>query len=203
MLHNFLSHTYTDALCDRDFKEWHGGIPFYGFWAILIDQPEYLSVFSKAQNHLQGFFLPGYARQAHITLNACGLISETHFSKDALIKQISALKEMHLSPFDIAASHLDSFTTAAYLSISDETGTLCKIHNTLSDISNDSRPDSFQAHITLGLYRDKFESATVAEEIIKFGDIHISPLLIREIQFCRYQTSNIQGPIEVVKRIQL
>jgi hypothetical protein len=86
MLDDFLS----------NFEEWHLGIPYYGFWAIVIEQPEYLSLISKAQNHLQHFFLPNYSRQAHITLNVCGLMSEDHFSNAALDDQISIIEEMKL-----------------------------------------------------------------------------------------------------------
>ncbi|MFT6030400.1 MAG: 2'-5' RNA ligase [Oleiphilaceae bacterium] len=203
MLDDFLSNTHTDALCDKNFEEWHLGIPYYGFWAIVIEQPEYLSLISKAQNHLQHFFLPNYSRQAHITLNVCGLMSEDHFSNAALDDQISIIEEMKLSVFEVSLSHIDSFTTAAYLHISDASDTLCKINQTLSVISHNSTPTIYQPHITLGLYREKFESKCVVEEIMKFGRVEIPSMIAKEVHFCRYETSNIQGPIEVLKRIKL
>ena len=203
MLDDFLSHTHTDALCDKNFEEWHLGIPYYGFWAILIDQPEYLSLISKAQNHLQHFFLPNYSRQAHITLNACGLMSEDHFSNVDLANQISNIEEMKLSAFEVSLSHIDSFTTAAYLSVSDTCRSLCKINQALSLIAHDSTPTIYQPHITLGLYREKFESKCVAKEIRKFGRVELPSMLVKEVHFCRYETSNIQGPIEVLKSIKL
>tara|TARA_R110001592_G_scaffold68269_3_gene209138 strand:- start:15230 stop:15847 length:618 start_codon:yes stop_codon:yes gene_type:complete len=203
MLSDFISHSHTDALSDENFEKWHCGIPYYGFWAILIEKPEYLALISQAQTHFQNFFLPGYSRQAHITLNACGLMSEAHFSEAALDKQIRIVKEMKLSAFEISLSHIDSFTTAAYVNISDSSHSLYKINEALSLISNDSKPTTYQPHITLGLYREKFKSKFVAEEIMNFGRIEMPSLLVSEIQFCRYQTSNIQGPIEVMKTIKL
>jgi 2'-5' RNA ligase len=203
MLDDFLSHTHTDALCDKNFEEWHLGIPYYGFWAIVIEQPEYLSLISRAQHHLQNFFLPNYSRQAHITLNACGLMSEDHFPDVDLADQISIIEKMKLSAFEISLSHIDSFTTAAYLNVSDTGRSLCKINEALSLISNDSTPTIYQPHITLGLYREKFESNFVAREIMKFRRVEMPSLLVKEVHFCRYETSNIQGPIEVVKSIKL
>jgi len=202
MLDYFLTHTHTDALCDKNFEDWHLGIPYYGFWAILIEDPTYISLIAKAQTHLQNFFLPNYSRQAHITLNACGLMSEEHFSEAALINQISSIEEMKLSAFDISLSHIDSFTTAAYFKVLDACHSLYKINKALSLVASDSNPSSYQPHITLGLYREKFESKFVAEEIMKFEQVKTSPYSIKEVQFCRYETSNIQGKIEVIKRIK-
>lgn len=203
MLSNFLSHSHTEALVDKNFEEWHRGIPYFGFWAIMIEQPEALALISKAQEHLQHFFLPHYSRQPHITLNACGLMSPDHFSQTKLDLQISMLKAMSLKPFEISLSHIDSFTTAAYLKVSDSNRSLSKINEALSTISSDSKPAFYQPHITLGLYRKKYESKFVAEKIMKLGQIKPQALLVSEVQFCRYETANIQGPIEIIKAIKL
>jgi len=203
MLSNFLSHSHTEALVDKNFKEWHRGIPYFGFWAVMIEQAEALSLIAKAQEHLQDFFLPHYSRQPHITLNACGLMSPDHFSQTKLDQQISMLEAMSLKPFEISLSHIDSFTTAAYLKASDSNRSLSKINEALSTISSDSKPAFYQAHITLGLYREKYESKLIAEEIIKFGRFPAQAIFVKEVQFCRYETANIQGPIEIVKTIKL
>tara|TARA_R110001599_G_scaffold302362_1_gene508029 strand:- start:7345 stop:7956 length:612 start_codon:yes stop_codon:yes gene_type:complete len=202
MLEEFLSHKYTTASCDRDFKEWHRGIPYYGFWAILVDCPKLLSKVSKAQTQLQPFFLPGYTRQAHITLNACGLLSETHFSQAKLDQQINILEDLSLSPFDISLGHIDSFSTAAYHSVFDTSKTLHKINKALNQIVSDSIPDKYTPHITLGLYRKKFECKHLAEEILKLERLDELRFKVSKIQFCRYATSNIQGPIEVIKELK-
>lgn len=203
MLKEFLSHKHTTASCDRDFKEWHLGIPNYGFWAILVDSPKLLSVVSEAQTQLQPFFLPGYTRQAHITLNACGLLSKTHFSQAKLEQQINTLEDLNLSPFDISLDHINSFSTAAYISVFDTSKTLHKINKALDQIVSDSTPDNYTPHITLGLYREKFECKHVAEEILKLEPFDELRFKVSKIQFCRYETSNIQGPIEVIKELEL
>lgn len=203
MFEEFLSHKYTTASCDRNFKEWHLGIPYYGFWAILIDNPKLLSVISKAQVQLQPFFLPSYNRQAHITLSACGLLSGTYFSQAKLDQQIKTIETLNLPPFEISLGHIDSFSTAAYLSVLDTSKTLHKVNRALNHIVNDSTPAKYTPHITLGLYREKFECKHVAEEIRKFEHFDELRFKVTKIQFCRYETSNIQGPIEVIKEIML
>jgi 2'-5' RNA ligase len=202
MLENFLSNTHTDALIDKDFKEWHLGIPYYGFWAIVIEKQDYLARISQAQKYLQQFFLPGYARQPHITLHACGLMSEAYFSNSLLNEQIELFKSLNISDFEILLGHIDSFTTAPFFHINDASHTLRKINAAFSHISSDSKPDCYQPHITLGLYREKFKSKLVANEIKKFNQVESLPFQVSEIHFCRYETANIQGPIEIIKRIK-
>ena len=75
MLNDFLALPYTEAICDKNFAEWHQGIPYYGFWAIIVDHPEHLALINRAQDHLKEFFLSRYLRQPHITLSACGLLT--------------------------------------------------------------------------------------------------------------------------------
>lgn len=203
MYEEFLSHKKTTASCDRNFEEWHLGIPHYGFWAVVIDNLNCLDLVSRAQTHLQHLFLPGYTRQAHITLNACGLLSETHFSQAKLDQQIRILEYLNLSPFDISLGSIESFSTAAYLSINSSCNTLQKLNKVLSEIVSDSSPITYTPHITLGLYRDSFDCQYVINEILNFGSFEKPSIQITEIQFCQYQTTSVQGPIEVVKRVKL
>jgi len=203
MLADFLSHSHTTALCDRNFKEWHEGIPYYGFWAVLIDSSDLMQRVLEAQSHLQHFFLPDYKRQAHITLNACGLMTDTRFSNSLLDRQITALKQLTLSPFNLSVTHIDSFSTAAYLAIEDQGQVLHKINTALSDIASDSKPSIYKPHITLGLYREAFQTEKVAQKIIQFNNFKPINITIGELQFCRYKTSSIQGQIEVIKKIKL
>lgn len=203
MLENFLSCSHTKALCDKDFTEWHRGIPYYGFWAIMIDQADCQSYVSHAQSYLSHFLLPGYQRQAHITLNACGLIAETHFSKAHLQKQMDQLHQLDLSPFTLSLKHIDSFSTAPYLSIYDKHESLSKLHLQLSEVACDSKPKYYQPHITLGLYRDAFRSKDVANHIALFAHEKNIDIKVKAIQFCRYRTNQVQGPIEVIKNINL
>lgn len=203
MLEEFLSHTHTTKLCDRNFTEWHKGISHYGFWAVLIDSINCLQRVSAVQSHLSEFFLPAYKRQAHITLNSCGLMADTHFAPSKLDQQISALNHLKASPFDILVTNIDSFSTAAYLEVEDINLSLQKIHTALSTIACDSPPLSYQPHITLGLYREEFKTEVLTKKIMQFAKNDPIALRVNEVQFCRYETSSIQGPIEVIKRIPL
>ena len=130
-------------------------------------------------------------------------MSEAFFSAEDLDKQTSTIEKMKLSAFEIKLSHIDSFSTAAYLNVLDTSKTLHTVNKALNQIVSDSTPAKYTPHITLGLYREKFEFKHVAEEIRKFEPFDELQFKVTKIQFCRYETSNIQGPIEVIKEIIL
>lgn len=203
MYKEFLSQLYTDKLCDKDFREWHRGIAYYGFWAVLIEDKQWGSHIVKIQDYLKDYFLPDYARQAHITLNTCGLLSDNFFSKALLDQQVQAIKCSAIKPFEICAQELNSFSTAAYLNVSSSNQSLEKLNTLLQNICSDSPAFSYLPHITLGLYRDHFSTQKLVQKFSEIDDNKLPNINIKAIQFCRYQTSKVQGPIEVIKNITL
>lgn len=197
-LSDFISQTKTDALVDENFSDWHRGIPFYGFWAIIIRNKQWLTFIQETQAELSHYFLPGYARQAHITLNACGLLDERHFSKAKLEAQCAALDKKVLSHFPISLGSVNSFSTAAYISIADPQGHLDQINTVLQKIATDSAPLKYTAHLTLGLYRDHFNTRELASKLSRITVPTLPPIQVTEIQFCKYQTQSIQGKIQAL-----
>lgn len=57
---------FTQPYVLGDFKEWHKGIPYYGFWALEINSEQLLSQVSNAQNQLAPWLHSGYQRQPHL-----------------------------------------------------------------------------------------------------------------------------------------
>ncbi len=43
MYEAFLTTPKTIPQCDRDFVEWHGGVSYYGFWAVVVDDPNWVA----------------------------------------------------------------------------------------------------------------------------------------------------------------
>jgi len=203
---SFLKLPTTQKQCEHEFINWHKGILNYGFWAIEVHSPDWLSIIKSAQTHLNKFAFPNYLRAPHITLSACGLIDEHHFSTLQLNRQINALENMSIEPFSLKLGQLNSFTSAMYLSIEDSSHTLNKIRTTLNNITADHPTETYYPHITLGLYRDNFKTKEIANEIEAFRlsvPQNISPIKVNELVFCRYETKVLQGPFEVYRRVRL
>lgn len=64
----------TIASEHRDFADWHRGRRQYALWAIDM---RFDGAIVAMRKHLAAYLLPGYARQAHITLSVCGFPGTT------------------------------------------------------------------------------------------------------------------------------
>ena len=206
MLNAFLQTKRTIKQNKNEFIGWNQGISHYGFWAIEIDDSDWLHYIEKAQAHLQGFAFPNYKRAPHITLTACGLMAESHFSKLHLTKQIEAIKQLDIPPFEISLGDLSSFTTAMYFAITDESNSLTGIRTKLNSIAADHPSENYHPHITLGLYRDNFKTHDVVKCITEFQQRHpikLKPIQVSSLIFSQYETEVLQGPFEILHRIAL
>jgi 2'-5' RNA ligase len=199
----FLSTPKTVPCLDRNFVEWHNGILHYGFWAVVIDDLNWIELWKAAHAHIKRFVHPGYQRTPHITIIACGLLDQNHFSTEHLKRQWRVLRETMIPPFYLRVSSLNSFTTAPCLIVEDSTGTLRQIRDRLAVISEEDAPVQYQPHITLGFYRDAFSTVEVADCLARFKSSSIKPILVTELAFCVYETKEIQGRFRIMKRIRL
>ena len=203
---DFLKSLATHKQCEKAFPDWHKGISHYGFWAVEIHEPSWLSLIKEAQIYLHKYAYPNYLRAPHITISACGLIDENHFSTLRLTQQSNALKQLNISPFTLTLGPLDSFTTAMYLGIEDKSDSLYKIREHLNAVTTDHPTEIYYPHVTLGLYRDNFSTREIAKEIQSFrlqASQNLTSIEVTELVFCRYETKVLQGPFEVERRIKL
>jgi 2'-5' RNA ligase len=203
MYKNFLTTPKTVPCLDRNFVEWHNGISHYGFWAVVINDLNWIELWNAARTHIKRFIHPGYQRAPHITFIACGLIDQNHFSMEQLKLQYRVLGETMIPPFYLKVSSLNSFTTAPCLMIEDPAEALKQIREHLSKISKEDTPVQYRPHITLGFYRDAFSTVEVAECLARFKYTSIKPMLVTELFYCVYETKEIQGRFKTIKRVML
>ncbi|OPX96927.1 MAG: hypothetical protein A4E60_03393 [Syntrophorhabdus sp. PtaB.Bin047] len=203
MYRAFLSIPKTVPCRDGDFVEWHNGISHYGFWAVVVKDPAWIALCDGAREHVKAFVHPGYQRAPHITVIACGLFDGNHFSAEQLNRQKAALSEMRISPFHLVAGPLNSFTTGPYLAVEDPAGTISRIRDRLAMISAEDTPVRYEPHITLGLYRDAFDTAEVADCLAGFTWEPVGPMLAADLSFCLYETKKVQGRFDIIEGVKL
>lgn len=200
---NFLSTPKTISCLDRNFVEWHNGISHYGFWAVVINDPDWIVLWSVAHAHMKRFIHPGYQRAPHITIIACGLLDQNYFSTKQFNQQAKILSETTILPFYLKVGSLNSFSTAPYLEIEDSAEALKHIRDRLRVISEEDTLVQYEPHITLGLYRDTFSTIEVADCLSRFKCAPTRQMLVTELFFCVYETKQIQGRFRTMKRIML
>lgn len=202
MYEEFLAASKTIPYVNRDFIEWHRGISHYGFWAVIVDGDDWINLFDAASVFMEPFIHSGYRRAPHITIAACGLLSDEYYSAHLLDCQLAALSKAPINSFMLKTSYLNSFASAPYITIEDPTGALNHIRRHLMPFSKEDNPARYQPHMTLGLYRDVFKTQRVADHIEEFPYIPTCKMLVTEIAFCVYETNDIQGPITVLERVE-
>lgn len=203
MYEEFLAARKTVPYANRDFSEWHRGVSHYGFWAAIVDGDEWIELFEVASAYVEPYIHSGYRRSPHITITACGLLSQEYFSAQLLDCQLAALSGALISPFTLKNRHLNSFVSAPYISIEDPSGALNQIRRHLMPFSKEDNPAEYQPHITLGLYRDAFYTRQVVDHFKGFPCMPTCKMLVNEIAFCVYETNDIQGPIMILERVAL
>jgi 2'-5' RNA ligase len=203
MYKNFLSTPQTVPCRDHDFLEWHNGISHYGFWAVVINDLNWIAAWNAAHAHIKEFIHAGYQRTPHVTIMACGLFDQNHFSAECLEEQFRVLGEMAIPPFYLRITSLNSFTTVPCLMVEDSTGSLKQIRERLTTVCEEDVPVQFQPHITLGLYRDAFNTVEVAKCLANFRCPPTRPVLVTELSFCVYETKEIQSQFKTTRRVKL
>ena len=193
---------------NRDYQGWHRGRKKYAAWTIDIQDPPVQSRFDAARAHLSDFLLKPYFRQAHVTLFVCGFLADVErfdddFSTDGLKRQLQALKEARLAPFEIEIGGIDSFATAPFLEVFDVTGGIEKIRNVLSSTHAEIREAAYVPHVTLGLYKDRFARKMVAERVSVLSPESRIIYWVDEIHLMTYSALEIAGPLKRHRTIQL
>jgi 2'-5' RNA ligase len=200
---DFINTDETIAWDDIDFYDWHCGIECYGFWALIIDNSEWLTVVNEAAIYLSPYVHKEYRRQPHVSIIAGGLMSEQYYSPAIIDKHKQILLNATMSSFSISLVGLDSFTSAPYLKIADDDGGLDRLRNQLLATASEDNVENYQPHITLGLYKGEFSTIALSETINAFNMTTVKPHVVTEVKFCSYQTNDIQGRITVLDNIEL
>lgn len=188
---------------DRDFREWHGGIAQYAFWAVPVDCPAWHALFAAARAHVAPFVHDGYRRAPHITVAAAGLLDERHAAPARLQRQATALRQARIAAFDLHAGAMGSFTSSPYVAIEDPAGALHAIREVLASVSAEDSPSRYRPHLTVGLYDAAYAFGPVMRRLQAFAHHDVPPLRVDEVRLCAYQTHDIQGPYVVLDRVAL
>ena len=193
------SFSETIVTQQRDYPEWHKGRSRYAIWMIPIDCPRVLAYLDQATRQLADLLHPS-RRQPHITLFVCGFEQERQVHNDdftaaQLQQQIAALRALPL-PATLQIGRPDSFSSAAYLSVTDPDGCLHDWRAVLADSCSEIRPLAYVPHITLGLYRQRIK----ADELQgRLAEIHYPAELIlpvNRLEYVTYSSADMFGLLE-------
>jgi len=195
-----LDATYPAEL--RNFREWHKGTPYFGFWAVEVSNPACRNKIEAYQKHLSDKLHAGYARQPHITLVPAGLLADNHVQRDSVSRQVEQLEKLSVRAFPLQLSGCSSFAICPYLQVRDPLGRLDSIRECLGSTAGADSSGDYTPHVTLGFYNQAYNPAVIVETISEISSDDIE-FMVHEIVFAQYETRDVQGPYEVLHRISL
>lgn len=184
----------TVATDDRDFPEWHGGIPHAYVWGFLLDCPV-----AAAREALGEVLLPRYERQPHLTVAYAGLAGR-EFDAARLDADLAALRPLCRGPVELSALSWSSFAAAPMLEISATWPHAA--HRALAAGLPWRLLEPYVPHVTVGFYRTE---VPLAEPLAALAPVPVPPRGWQPecLQLLRYDTSDIAGPLTVVGELDL
>lgn len=193
----------TVASQHQDFAVWRQGRSRYAAWIIDVDIPSLRAATARIRNHLEGYLLPGYGRQPHITLRICGFPGSNQgfgddFTPAVFTTQIKSLELARLEPFAIEIGAPQTFTSAAFFSVRDKEGGVRRARTALGSDGPGERDFPFVPHLTFGLYRRQFSVAGVMQRMGSCPDLEDIQLKIGKLALMTYDASVITGPLTSV-----
>lgn len=192
----------------RDYPEWHSGRSDYGLWYVEIDQPELIQYFDQIRAHFSDLLIPSNQRQYHITFFVCGFLISTEkqynddFQIQQLQHQIEQLQQLELASFELEIAAPDSFSSALFLQVKDKDQILGKIRQQLASVSDEIAAPEYCPHITLGLYRQAWQSDRVLERIQQLATKKLK-IQVSQLTFGYYKAQILQGLLYPYQQIEL
>jgi 2'-5' RNA ligase len=207
MYHFTHANPCTMPVEDRDYNEWRRDRERYGVWMIDLDTPEIGERVSRARHHLDGL-LSVHQRPPHITLFVCGfyvdaLAYDDDFNPAMLASQCRRLQSTRIRPFSLRIGGLDSFDSAVFLQVNDDSGGLMSLRNELAKDGTEIRQASYTAHLTVGLYQGAFEKREVTQRLRTFNDSPPLVAKVHRIHFAVYSARTLSGAFDILQTHKL
>jgi 2'-5' RNA ligase len=188
----------------RDYPEWHLGRQNYALWYLEINDQKLVDYLNGLRRHFSDFLLEPNSRQYHVTLFICGFLSDESkaykddFSFSEFEQQREILRKKNFASFELKIGSVDSFSSALFVEIQDTENILSLIRQKLGTVSNEIAALDYCPHITLGLYKENYNSDLILQKIselpVQYKHAEFE-LKIEHLTFGYYQAQTLQGKL--------
>jgi len=181
----------------KDFVDWRRGRRYFAVWAIDLDAPVLRQASTDMREALGDYWLPGYARQPHLTVGLCGFpVAVSGQADDYGLAHFAAQRQalMAAAParFDLEIGGPDSFVSAAYFAVRDVEGGIEKLRQLLGGEVDDA---GFVPHVTFALYRSAFPLPAVRAALQARNPLAPYRLTVNKVAWMLYEAAVIGGPL--------
>lgn len=188
----------------RDYPEWHFGRQNYALWYLEINDQKLVHYLDTLRSHFSDFLLEPHNRQYHVTLFICGFLTQApkvykdDFSLSEFEQQRELLRKEDFAPFHLKIGAVDSFSSALFVQIQESQNILSYIRQKLGTVSNEIAALDYCPHITLGLYKETYNSDLILQKIselaVQYKHAEFE-LKIEHLTFGYYEAQTLQGKL--------
>ncbi|MBP8169648.1 MAG: 2'-5' RNA ligase family protein [Azonexus sp.] len=199
----------TQPCEQKDFVDWRQGRRYFAVWALDLDRPDLRQASAEIRAALAAYWLPGYARQPHLTIGICGFPEAVSRRADDygfahLSAQCQALVAAAPASFCLEIGAPDSFASAAYFSVRDLAGGIPQLRQILAGGDKDADDDAgFVPHVTFGLYQAVLPLPEVLAELRASNPLPQLRLTVGKLAWMVYEAAVIGGPLLKVGEFDL
>jgi 2'-5' RNA ligase len=121
---------------------------------------------------------------------------------EQLEAQRRAIEALRTGPFELRIGGLDSFASAAFLSVQDD-GQLDPLRQALTQCAPEVRQAEYVPHLTVGLYRQAVSASNWRACAAALRNCPALRLPVREVQLLSYAAAELQGALRCEARVAL
>ena len=178
---------------DRDFHQWHRGIPHAYLWGFRTRTD-----IRPARAALDGLILSRYERDPHVTVAYCGL-EGTEFTSEQHDDDLRRLRPLCGGPVRITPWRWASFPPSPMLEL--RSPWVHEAHDALSEGLPHRILRPYRPHVTVGFYS---VAVPFDEPAARMATVPLpEPFEVDALELLRYDTHDIAGPLTVVGRLDL
>lgn len=187
----------TVACQDRDFTDWHGGIPHALAWVLDVDDEHARQLVAAGRQRLGSLLLPRYERQPHVTVAFVGLADDDGWRRvDA---DIDALRGLCTGPVTTTATGWDTFPMVPHLVLAGDW--LVRANDLLTRDAPPGHAMDYRPHLTLGHYAGV---GPQSQPLARLNGLATEgSWTAGELCLVRFATADIAGPLETVGCLDL
>ncbi|WP_180106053.1 MULTISPECIES: 2'-5' RNA ligase family protein [unclassified Acinetobacter] len=194
---------------NQDYPDWHQGRQHYALWYLEIQDPKLLEYLTALRAQFSDLLYTPNTRQFHITVFICGFFEELNktqlidhseqrwndnFSADELALHQQQLRQLSLSNIRLRTGQIHSFQSALFIEILDLDRKFDHLRQAFNVSSNEIAPIEYCPHITLGLYKQAWNSDDIFERIQQVEQ-HCFDFESEQLTFGHYQAQVLQGAL--------
>ena len=190
---------YVIPTQQHDYPEWHRGRERYVLWYLAVQHPALECYLQQLKQQFSDVLFRPNTRQFHITLYICGFYAakkhwEDDFPESQFQQQVQALQQLQLEPFQLKVGGINSFDSALFVEVQDQSQQLARIRQALSVGGAEIAALQYHPHITLGLYQTAC-STNLILQCIQNLPVQYFDLDIHHLNFGYYQSHTLQGEL--------